>query len=236
MRNECPMKKKFKRKAMKATTWSNSEESDSDDETQHEIANMCFMAIEDEVTSPKTKSSTNEYDELLEAFEELHDEYEKVILKNKVLKKKILENALELETLQKEKSIEKVYESCDSLKKENLSLHEKVEDLTRIAHNFTNGKKNFDLMLGSQRCVFNKGGLGYRPFLKQKYLKNYFVKASSSNDQKLSCTYCNKIGHTSFHCFVKKNDYFGKKNNWVYKDSRTNLQGPKKIWVPKIKV
>ena len=67
--------------------------------------------------------------------------------------------------------------------------------------------KNFDQMLGGQRCVFNKGGLGYKPHVKQKYFKNYFVKASTSNS-KYVCTYCNQNGHTSFSCAIKKKTYF----------------------------
>ncbi|KAJ7014279.1 hypothetical protein NC653_003783 [Populus alba x Populus x berolinensis] len=37
-------------------------------------------------------------------------------------------------------------------------------------------------MLGCQRCVFNKKRLGYQPKRKQKYLKNYFVKAKQSHN------------------------------------------------------
>ena len=58
----------------------------------------------------------------------------------------------------------------------------KILDLTKIVHNFTNGKKLFDLRLSGQKCVFDKRGIEYKPFLKIKYLKNYFVKASSLND------------------------------------------------------
>ena len=67
-------------------------------------------------------------------------------------------------------------------------------------------------MLGGQKCVFDKGGIGYKPFLKTKYLKNYFVKASSSNNSKFLCNYCNQNEHTSFSCPIKKNAYFGVKH------------------------
>ena len=46
------------------------------------------------------------------------------------------------------------------------SLNVKILDLTEIVHKFTNGKKNFNLMLGGQKCIFDKGGIGYKPFLK----------------------------------------------------------------------
>ena len=114
-------------------------------------------------------------------------------------------------------------------KNENTSLNTKILDLTEIVHKFTNGKKNFDLMLGGQKCVFDKGGIGYKPFLKTKYLKNYFVKASFSVDSKYICNYCNQNGHPSFSCLIKKNAYFGVKYEWVPKVSKTNSQGRKAI-------
>ena len=120
------------------------------------------------------------------------------------------------------------------MKNENILLNEKLNDLTKIVHNFTNGKKKFDLMLGKQKCVFDKGGTRYKPFLKTKYLKNYFVKASSPNDPKLVCNYCNQDGHTSFYCAIKNNTYFGAKQVWVPKVLKTNSQEPKVMWVPKI--
>ncbi|KAG2727786.1 hypothetical protein I3760_01G174400 [Carya illinoinensis] len=46
---------------------------------------------------------------------------------------------------------------------ENLELNKKKTDLENIVENFTNGKKNFEKLLGSQICVFDKAGLGYIP-------------------------------------------------------------------------
>lgn len=80
---------------------------------------------------------------------------------------------------------------------ENISLKEKVEDLTKIIYKFTEGKKNFDLILGNQKFVFDKGGISFKPSLKQKSLKNIFVRASNSN---ITCTFCNNIGHVAFNC------------------------------------
>ena len=89
-------------------------------------------------------------------------------------------------------------DTCDSLKNENASLNAKILDLTKIVHKFTNGMNNFDMMLSGQKCVFDKGDIGYKPSIKTKYLKNYFVKASSLIDSKYECNYCNQNGHTSF--------------------------------------
>ena len=151
------------------------------------------------------------------------------------LKRKFLGYLKWLKNLQKIKEVKLLCSNCDTLSKENTSLNDKILDLTEVVHKFTIGKKNFDMMLGGQKCVFDKGGIGYKSSIKQKYLKNYFVKASTSGI-KHTCTYCNQDGHTSFSCFVKKNTYFGGKLAWVPKESRTNTQGPKLVWVPKIKV
>lgn len=63
-----------------------------------------------------------------------------------------------------------------------------------------------DNLLGSQKCVFDKGGIEYKPNLKQKYYKNYFMKSTSINDQ-VVCHYCNQNGHMKYRCLVKRNSY-----------------------------
>ena len=89
-----------------------------------------------------------------------------------------------------------------------------------------------DNLLNSQKCVFDKGGLGYKPNLKQKYYKNYFVKNTSINNQ-VVCHYCNQNGHIKLRCLVKRNAYYGVKCIWILKGTIANTQGPKKFWVPK---
>ena len=95
MRNECPLRRKIKKKAMKAT-WDDESESEFDEEAQEEVANMCFMAIDDEVISLDHDDLLDDdfdkpsYDELLDDFNDLHMRFEKLALKNNVLEKKIL--------------------------------------------------------------------------------------------------------------------------------------------------
>ena len=79
----------------------------------------------------------------------------------------------------------------DDLKNENQMLKKKCIELNEIVLKFTNGQKMLDNMLNSQKCVFDKGGLGYKPNLKQKYYKNYLVQATSTSDHKIVCHYCN---------------------------------------------
>ena len=81
-------------------------------------------------------------------------------------------------------------------------------------------------MLGSQNCNIAKSGIGYDPSMKQKFLRNFFVKPYSLPH--FTCTYCNQNGHTISYSHVKKYAYLGK-TKWVPKDLNTNKKGPNVI-------
>ena len=89
-RVDCPQLKKasrkFKKKAMMAT-WSDSEDSTSEEE-QKEVANLCFMANDDEVSAENLSDFT--FNELEEAFFELMNDFKKLKLKNNKLNEKVL--------------------------------------------------------------------------------------------------------------------------------------------------
>ena len=180
MKNECPLRRKNKKKAMKAT-WDNESESESDEEAQEEIANMCFMAIDNEVISLDNDDLLDDefhekpsYDEFLDEFNDLHMKYEKLALKNSSLKRKIFNLTKELEDSLKEKKMKNTCDVCSNLKNENVLFKEKVNDLTKIVHNFTNGKKNFDLMLSKQKCVFEKRRYWIQTFSKNQIPQELF--------------------------------------------------------------
>ena len=104
---------------------------------------------------------------MLDDFNDLHMKHEKLALENISLKKKILSLIKELEDFSKEKKTKLTCDVCASLMNENGLFNEKVIDLIKIIYNFSNGKKNFDLILGGQKCVFDKEGIGYKPFIKK---------------------------------------------------------------------
>jgi hypothetical protein len=231
---------------------------------------FCLMAYEDEVTS-KLNSLEDEsysYDELQNAFEELVEEFEKNVLKNKVFKKKVTSLSNELDDFKSkneilEKQIISLNDKNLSLEKEiiklkiesqsfiekmkakdvetssqiaydsNLLVNEnkelklKVENLNKILTNFTNGKKNLDNLLGSQRCVFDKAGIGYNPKIKEKHYKKFFINENFLKSP--ICKHCGKLGHNIHTCPMKN-------MIWVVKGTtppKANPSGPKKIWVPK---
>ena len=230
--DECPQlqhqqqQRKFgkKKKALQVITWDDSEEEDQEEEKQEEIANMCFMALNDEVEIQNTLVDDDTlYDELSIAYDELLTNFEKLATKATLLKKKNASLSIELE------KISVIEKENENLRNENISLKERVDDLTKVVYKFTLGKKTFDMMISEQRCVFNKQGLGFKPTL----LANYFFKASSSS--RIICHYCNDHGHTSFDCHIKKSMSHGSKYKWIKKSTTTNTIGPKLVWVPKIK-
>ena len=86
---DCPIyKSEAKRRIKKAmmVTWSESEEF-SEEEKEKEVANMCFMAI-DELDEVNSNFSD---EDMHDVFEELYEDFEKLGLKNNSLKKKIQE-------------------------------------------------------------------------------------------------------------------------------------------------
>ena len=101
-------------------TWSESEES-FEEENEKEVANMCFMVIDelDEVNS-------NFSDEVIhDVFEELYEDFEKPSLKNISLKKKIQQLEKELGEVKEKFSIVEI--SKTHLEKENEILRKKNE-------------------------------------------------------------------------------------------------------------
>jgi len=82
--------------------------------------------------------------------------------------------------------------SSIALEEENTKLKETIKDLTKTLAKFVNGKENLDMLLGRQRCVFNKEGLRYAPKNKQKFYKNFFVKESCSNSSFTTCKSCGR--------------------------------------------
>ena len=74
------------------------------------------------------------------------------------------------------KSNEKVYISTISNKKKYYSCsccgkyEKEIKDLKNSLAKFSIGKNNLDVILGKQRCVFDKAGIGYKPEKQQKFL------------------------------------------------------------------
>ncbi|GAV72469.1 UBN2 domain-containing protein, partial [Cephalotus follicularis] len=102
-----------KKKAFVATTWDDSDPSSSEEESDEEVANIAFMAIEEE-----NKDEVNfSFDELQDAYENLFYEYKNVCIKNKSLKKDVCSMSKEIENLKN--GNRKYISEIESLKNES---------------------------------------------------------------------------------------------------------------------
>ena len=99
---------------------------------------------------------------------------------------------------------------------------------------FSMSKNNLDVILGKQRCVSNKAGIGYKHEKQQKFHKKFLASTQKYNSSFITCFYCGRKRHGTSTCYLKKN-YNNIKMIWVPKESSvyTNTQGPNKVWVPK---
>ncbi|GAV87948.1 zf-CCHC domain-containing protein [Cephalotus follicularis] len=250
----------LKKKAMIAT-WSDSDESSSEEDIEEvaNIALMAIKDESDheETTSSLSFNELQcEYDELLDILNDLNREYsflrkiardrekENVELKNCILEMKKDERVVEKDSIleieyeklkelffekQKEEKIRIVKES--SPEKENLELKLEIDALRKTFSKFSNSSEQLDRLLGVQRCVFDRAGLGYDEMNKVKHLE--YLIDRKKNNKVVTCNFCGKNGHISTTCVHKRIGAKTKKI-WVPKGIiPTNLKGPKAVWVPK---
>ena len=69
------------------------------------------------------------------------------------------------------------------LEEENSSLKNQVKDLKNTLERFSLGSKNLDLILGTQRAVYNRTGLGFKPKRKYKSYLSIIQKANRKTVQ-----------------------------------------------------
>ncbi|GAV62604.1 zf-CCHC domain-containing protein/UBN2 domain-containing protein [Cephalotus follicularis] len=213
-----------KKKAMVAT-WDDSDSSSSEEESDEEVVNFALMAMEEDTSVDESKNEVNfTFDELQNAYENLFKEYECVCLKNKALKKNAISMSNEIENLKKENS--KYINEIDSLQSknnfymneidilnvssklsidfmnENEKLKIEIDALKKSFSIFSNSSAKLDNLLGLQRCVFDKAGLGFEEMKNVKHFKNFFVK---KNEPKICCNYCGRGGHISTSWFFRNN-------------------------------
>ena len=220
-------------------TWSDSEDSSSEEE-QKEVANLCFMANNDEVKDNSEPEFT--FEELENAFYELMHDFKKIKQENKKLKENISslssnkEKSLnEIDKLTQEVNILKnqnleLTSGKDNLLKERDALKKELEKVKPFVEKFIYSSEKLNMLLNNQRAIFNRAGLGYKSKQRQKYFKNFFISASYT----VTCICCGKSGHKAYHCLYKNSNSL--KKIWVPKETiLTNPKRPKMTWVPKLK-
>ena len=130
---------------------------------------------------------------------------EKLSFKNRALKKTNASMIFENDLLKEEnKSLKEKVENEFSNKNlnlefENEKLKKEVENLNSTLSKFVKGKETLDVILGKQRCVFDKTVIGFNLIKRQKLYQNSFVNSKPSKDP-------NKYGYQRLsslsNCFV----------------------------------
>jgi len=133
-----------------------------------------------EVSSGNSSASfkSANYNSLLHAFHETHEEANKLALSNNRLKglnnwlegrvKELEDEVLQLKTdFDHLEIIYKASSDIDSSKPVNCEncevLQKKVNYVITIASKLSMGTTNLNVILGSQNCVFEKADIGYQP-------------------------------------------------------------------------
>lgn len=70
------------------------------------------------------------------------------------------------------------------------------------------------MTLNNQRAIFTKTNLGFKSQNKQKFLKNFFVKASSTPSN-ITYFYYKNVGHKVYTCDFRKMNKNKIKILWV---------------------
>ncbi|GAV90152.1 zf-CCHC domain-containing protein [Cephalotus follicularis] len=219
-------KEQSKKKKAMVATWDDSDLSSSEEEERdEEVVNLALMAMEEDASEDESDNEVQfSFDELQNAYEKLYVEYENVCLKNKTLKKNTISMSKDIDNLKNENS--KYINEIEFLKskngfymneievlnvssklsidfmEENEMLKIEIDALKKSFSTFSNSSAKLDNLLGLQRCVFDKAGLGYEEMNNVKHFNNFFVKKV---EPKISCNYCGRLEHISTSCFRRKN-------------------------------
>ncbi|GAV66688.1 hypothetical protein CFOL_v3_10198 [Cephalotus follicularis] len=202
IRPDCPKlkKKKDKNKAM-IMTWSDSDDSSSDDDENEEIANIPFMAMEDDnevcSSSLSYNDHQNEYNELIDVLDDLNKEYQ---LLKKIARDRAKENVELKKYILDIKKDEGLVEKNFAFEKENYELKIKIDALKKTFSKFSDSSNKLDKLLGMQCCVFDKIGSGFDEMNKVQH----FNKLLDRKKNMVNCNYCEKFGHVSTNCWFRR--------------------------------
>ncbi|GLT28089.1 hypothetical protein SLA2020_030450 [Shorea laevis] len=188
------------------------------------------------------KRRGNENLALTKTISLLKNEIESLSKQNEVLVKENASLNGEIASLKNEEVNDALKRENEDLKKENEVLNKenevlKKEDEALQKEDEVLKKENEVLRKENEDLKRKTWGIGFDYFKKQKTFKTSFVRASQSSHPKVTCYCCGEKGHYAYACPLKRLIAQGKvKQIWVPKGTiRTNPQGPKQIWVPKIK-
>src|ERR1044072_8843540 len=229
---------------------SSTSSSDGDDQ----VANHSLMATHqrDDEVSDDNSTFKPSYDELQNAFSELHEEY--IRLSRIVAKQKsaitFLESRNKMVVIELDEYKLKFDLHIDCMKCNNCPILEsKVDELTKIISNYEKGITDLNDMLSRQTYANDKSGLGFSKFVTPSKSTNKitFVASTSKHDTRKifappikknhkrisyasskfspkhhACFYRSEIGHTPNHCYAR---LYGVPNGeYVWRKKKQYLQ------------
>src|ERR1044072_401389 len=248
--------KKDKKPRRAYIAWEDNElSSTSSSDNEDQVANLSLMAThnsDNEVSDDNSTTSKPSYDELQNAFGELHEEC--VRLARLVAQQKscitFLEhrNKIVVNELDQYKLKFDLY--CDCMKCDKCPILEsKVDELTKKVSNYEQGTSNLNAILNRQRYANDRSGLGFSKFTtpSKSANKTIFVASTSKHDSRKTfappmkknhkrvsyaaskvvtkshgCFYCSEIGHTPNHCYAS---LYGVPNGeYVWRKKKQSLQ------------
>lgn len=119
-----------------------SNQGSTDEQQSYELSNLAFIAIEDELFDELDEvNDLPSYDQLFEAFKELHNDLKKIRLKNTSLKKKIFGFLNENDNLQKQNDF--LDEKIKYLQVENKMLYDKIISFKEKQNTLFEHEKSF---------------------------------------------------------------------------------------------
>jgi len=137
--------------------------------------------------------------------------------------------------------LNKIYQSSDyenesskPAKCENCELLEsKVKVLVKTSSKLAMRTTNLNALLGSQNCVFDKAGIGFKPLFKKETRKfsSFFKTGNQHTSRFQTCFYCLHKGHNIRSCTARLCEVPNGRMKWIPKVS-INSSRPKANRVP----
>ena len=198
-------KKDKKKKRVMVATWSSSDPLSSESESEIEIkANICLMAIYEEVCL----DDFNDFDKLQNEYECLFDDFEILRHTCKDYKKIITNLTLDIEKTKLDYDVvmdnkNKLEKCFDNLKSENEVLRLELEEKSKVLGNCL--KENAALKISKNR--------------NEKHVNHMHANRSHrKKHEHISCYECGRKCHIAFYCSFNVKHPFVKKI-WVPKGS-----------------
>ncbi|GAV91171.1 hypothetical protein CFOL_v3_34570 [Cephalotus follicularis] len=182
-------------------TWEDSDDSSSEEEGNEEVAQLALMAIEEEEDCDEVT-----YDELVllvEKYSCIISELKKKVKCLNIENKELKSTSISLLNKEDKNKIE-------ILEEENKNLKIEIDALKKTFSKFSNSSEKLEKLLGIQRCVFDKAGLGYDEMNNVKHYQNFFDRKNKiekdfikKKNSFISCNYCGKTVIFQHRVFIK---------------------------------